>query len=157
MQSMNANRQMRPDDYLYTLRSEEAYGWWTGILRDGRQVLVSIEAVFFDHEGNLLAVDATGSVRLPTSETPSWRDILGFKEGPIRIKRFRLPEQQITIEDITDTMSEFLDDPCPESWSEEERQEYPELIREWLQDGQYVFYSGAGDYYMSRDGEVETS
>ncbi len=154
---MNPTRPLRPLDYLYSLRSEEAYGWWTGTLKDGRQVLISGVVIFFDCAGNLLAVDDANLRHWRPAAVPYWRDQMGFEEGPIHVKRFHLPEHQMGIDDITDAMSEFLDEPSDNSWSDEERQEYPEMIREWVRDGQYVFNSGAGDYYMSHDGVVETS
>jgi hypothetical protein len=35
----------RPAEYRYSLRSEAAYGWWTGVTSDERQFLVSRQGV----------------------------------------------------------------------------------------------------------------
>ena len=33
----------------------------------------------------------------------------------------------------------------------------PEDVQWWIEVGQYVFHAGCGDYYMNREGGVETS
>jgi hypothetical protein len=151
---MNPMAAHRPQDYLYTLKSEEAYGWWTGSLRDGRQVLISGLAVFFDQAGHLLSYEEGNHWR--PGEAAFWRDDPGFVEGQIHVRKFAIPQHGMSIEDLTDSMQEFLADPNEDSWSDEEREEYAEIIREWLESGQYVLNNG-NDYFMSESGEVESS
>src|SRR3954452_7844576 len=134
----------RSSEHLYVLRSEAAYGWQTAHLPDGRQVLVSSCSVFFSPAGDFLSCES----RAP--------DVRIF-EAPIRVRRFFLPERRIGIVDLPDTAREFASQDVTQTWSEEERREYPELIREWFEAGKYVFYCDGCDFYMSANGDVETS
>jgi hypothetical protein len=155
---MNPTAATRAPDYLYSLKSEEAYGWWTGLLRDGRQVLISSIsglAVFFDRAGHLLSYEE-GSHWRP-GEAAFWGDDLGYVEDLIHVRRFAIPQHGISIEDLDGELQDFLADPSDGSWSDEEREEYPQCIREWLELGQYVFHINQNCYFMSKSGEVESS
>lgn len=134
----------RSPEYCYTLRSEPAYGWRTGHLVDGLPVLVSTHTIIFRVDGEVLSCDTH-----PPAE--------GFREEAISIKRFYIPEHQFGIADLTETMREFAENVPGASWSDEERQEYPELIREWLESGRYVFCCNGADFYMNSQGYVETT
>ncbi len=152
---MNLPSATRPEDYLYTLVSEPAYGWRTGTLGDGRQVLIGGNwAIDFDRDGRFLRFQE-GTYRLP-GEPATGIEPPGLVEGPIHIRRFAVTHRGISIEDLTDCMREFLSDPGDDSWADEERQDYPREIRGWLDDGMYVFNCG-NDYFVNRAGEVESS
>jgi hypothetical protein len=152
---------VRPIDYRYTLASEPVYGWWTGRIRGGRQLLLGVNAVLlFDEEGNLQQIEGIerypvphGWQEVPPSQSNgnvSWLVKLEFDERPIRIKRFWLPELWLGIEDLPDGLAEYYT--SPETFELE-----PEDVQWWTEVGQYVFHAGCGDYYMNREGGVETS
>jgi hypothetical protein len=143
----------RPPDYLYTLKSE--YDWWTGTLADGRQVLISRWVIYFDQAGRFLSFEE-GNHEEPEEET-FWRDDLGFVEGPIHIRRFAVPEHGISIQDLPSHMQEFIADPSEDSWNDEEREEYPKCIQEWLESGQYALELPGNEYWMHKTGEVASS
>jgi hypothetical protein len=74
------------------------------------------------------------------------------------VKRFFIVDPQIGkfgIRDLTETAREFV--LGIGSWNDKERQEYPELIREWFSSGRYVFYWDSTDFYMNAHGYVESS
>jgi hypothetical protein len=119
---------IRPAGYRYCLRSNPAYGWATGTTDDGLQVLqTGRDRLIFDGDGNLL--------RASEQE-------LSFREGPIEVKRFWLPDRWMGVED--------LEDP-------EESEMPPEDVEVWIRGGQFQFYPGWGDYIMGRRGNVEAS
>ena len=134
----------RSPEYRYTLRSEPAYGWRTGHLPNGLPVLASTHTIVFRADGEVLSCDT----HLPA---------LMFIEEPISIKRFYIPEHGVGIVDLTETMREFAENAPGASWNDEERQEYPELIRGWLESGRYVFCCNGADFYMNSQGYVETT
>ena len=91
----------RPPDHRYTLRSDMAYGWWTGVVRGEQQLLRSVGAtVTFNRAGELLRVEPVDGYPIPAqwrddprgSEhvKPPWAVALGFEECPILVKRFWL-------------------------------------------------------------------
>lgn len=127
---------VRPEDYRYCLRSDEEYGWATGIAEDGFQVLqprLGSCWLIFDRDGTL--------VRVTDRAVP-------FREGPIEVKRFWLPDRWLGIEDLPEELSEFYTAP-------DEYVMNPGDVEAWVRAGQFMFYPGVGDYIMSQDGEVE--
>jgi hypothetical protein len=151
----------RPLGYRYRLFSERVYGWWTGIVHGKQQMLCGPTAVlFFDQEGNLIRIENErlypapkewcDSSRACVECSETWPKELQFKEAVVELKRFWLAERWIGIEDMPDGLAEFYTAP---EWFEME----PEDVQSWMESGQYVFYSGCGDYYMNSEGGVETS
>jgi hypothetical protein len=55
---------VRPIDYRYTLASEPAYGWWTGRIRRGRQLLLGVNAVLLSDEARAQTRTMTCDVSL---------------------------------------------------------------------------------------------
>ena len=141
---MNDFQTHRSPDYLYVLSSEPTYGWRTGRLKDGRQLLIGRFTFFFSSAGDFLSRDST-----PEG---------GFTEAPIHVKRFLLVERHfgaVGLRDLPETAREFAEGIG--AWGDDERQEYPELIREWFESGKYVFHFGSSDFYLNANGHVETS
>ena len=167
----------RPPDYLYSLRSAPHYGWWAGRLADGRQLLFSVRVAFFDAAGDLLSVRGRDRYPLPAEwlprrpagaemaaplphgieAKPRWVEQLGFEEGPIRVNRFFLPDVQVGVADLPESLAEFILDPegaSPHDW---ERTKMPQDAEEWLRDGLFCFHCGGGECYLESDGRVSAS
>jgi hypothetical protein len=151
----------RSPEYRYCLGSEGAYGWWTGTIAGGRQVFRGPTAfIVFDEQGHLLRAEDSSrypvprewqNFRQPPSQaSTAWLTELDFKECPIRVLRFWLPEFWVGIEDMPDELAEFYT--APGSFELE-----PSDVQAWINTDQYVFHAGCGDYFISRAGEVETS
>jgi len=142
---------------------------------DKRQVLMGLlcpelVAVFFDSEGNLLEVQKRAlpfklkrmgedgpfdiyDGRIP-EQLLQWQKAMGFRPATIRVKMFFLPEQGIGIEDLPNHFREFLEDPS--NFDKEEREYYPGLINEWKKEESFVLW-WAKDYYMNKEGEIEST
>jgi hypothetical protein len=141
---------------LYAIQ-DDFYHYRTGYLDDGNQVLLLSDDegarvaespwVEFDGEGDLITVH-------PGEVTPISKPALSFTPGTIRVKPFFLPDLWIGIRNLPDHYQKFLDNPADAS--EEERRYYPEKIRDWRESGSFVLWFNE-DYYLSKDGEVESS
>lgn len=151
----------RPPDYRYGLRSAPCYGWWVGVVAGRRQMFRGPTAVvFFDQEGRLLQAEDSRRYPVPSEwcdfpEPPadfslSWLGEIQFKERPIFVQRFWLPEFWLGIEDMPDILAEFFT--APERFDMEASD-----VQAWIDTDQYVFHAGCGDFYMNCEGEVETS
>jgi hypothetical protein len=141
-------------DRLYTLRHDQDY-FDAGTGEDGRQILMAsfldvLLAIFFDHEGNLLECKERTLPAEPTfhPETgrpisppefdaaveqamEAWKEQIGFRPMPIRIRRFSLPDYGLGIEDRPDHFVTFLKAPELEEPDEVQRAAAFETIREW--------------------------
>jgi len=80
-----------------------------------------------------------------------WQAEFGFIEGPVIVESYYIPELSIGIEDLPRHFNKFLKDPA--SFSKDEQFNYPEIIRDWTTDGNFVLWLGR-DYYLNKDGEV---
>jgi hypothetical protein len=152
------------------------YDFQTGITSEGRQVLMGLlcphlVAYFFSPAGDLQEREArawhypaprmkgNGPFQIYDDEferrlnlqRDEWKQAMGFKESPIRVKEFFDKENSVGIEPLPEHMLDL-------SWCEdEEEQQLVEQGRdEWIAEGKFVFY-WAKDYFMTRDGEVESS
>ncbi len=155
----------RSPEFRYTLRSNIAYGWWTGVILGERQLLRSVGAtVLFDRSGDLIRVEGIEEYPIPAewrddpkgSERvrPPWAVALEYQECPIRVRRFWIPDRWLGVEDMPDILSEYFTD----------RQAFlahgdvrPEDAETWKRSGQLVFHCGCGDYWLNSRGYVETS
>lgn len=121
----------------------------------------------FDLQGNLLGHELLQLQQM----TPDWHqhsleslmNIATLKtqskfeireDAVIEIGRFWLPRIGVGIEDLSDTLKEYV--VTPDHFSEEERNEYSHILSEWLTSGRYVFHWGQ-DFYVDAKGSVETS
>lgn len=161
---------LRPEGYRYRLRSNRYYGWYTGRLPDGRQLLVIDWRVLeFSADGDYLG-EQDGPMAEPLMralegdpKAPVHLDIgaasIGaeaqFVEGPVDIRRFWLPEHRVGISDLPAGMREFY--LHPETFPGEEGEMMREGVEMWMDDGQYAFEAGVGETYISQDGECLAS
>jgi hypothetical protein len=127
---------IRPPDFRYCLRSNSAYGWVTGIAEDGSQVLHCKQHwLVFDPNGHLLRV----------ADKP-----LTFRDAPIEVRRFWIPDRVIGVEDLPEGLAEFYTAP------EEYEMERGDPDR-WIKAGQFVFYPGWSEYIIGPGGRVAAS
>lgn len=158
----------------------QAYDYQTGLCADGRQVVMGLlypylVAFFFDGEGNLVDREeqpaSAAAANIAGREPPyqinsnefhalideqlrSWQAELRFRPTTIRVKQFLDTKYPAGIQ-IFPGDEEDID---PVTWfsDEQERREFVELRDHWLAAGKFVWWWGR-DYYMSKDGEVEST
>lgn len=161
-------------DRLFPLSS---YGdeYLTGHCADGRQVVMGLlcphlVVYLFDANGRLLSGERQlwnhPAPRLNsgpfdiyneafrTSLDVQFRELqqsLGYSQSPIRVREFFDPDNWVGIEALP---SHYRD--LETIANEEERKEFIISRDRWLADGCFVWW-WAKDYYMSKDGEVESS
>ena len=167
---MNNPYYFRDENYHYKLQSHLPYGFWVG-KSDKFQAVWGVnnnyaELIWFDLEGNFVSLDKVAfddtskiSNELDFDEVTNKliqnvRQKFGLADETILVKRFWLEKLEAGIEDLTETMKEFLTN--SDSFEEEEAAEYKELIEDWKDEQQYVFWWGQ-DFYVSKEGFVETS
>lgn len=127
---------VRPADHRYVLRTYPTYGWATGTAADGSLVLRCGKAwLLFDPDGTLVRV----------GDEP-----VAYRDGPIAVRRFWLPDRWIGVEDLPDSLAAY--DTAPDEFEMR-----PEDVESWVRAGQFMFYPGASDYIMGRGGKVEAS
>jgi hypothetical protein len=156
---------------LYPLRSHPTYGFYTGKLPSGQQLIVgcfynAILAIFFDAEGQFLRShrqQVIASTRVPLDFTPEeaqqfqealarYRHQMQFQETPIEVRAFFV--EGVGIDELPSHYQDFLEDPTifPPSDHEDVRRD----IERWIARGDFVFYWG-NDYYCNRHGKVVSS
>jgi hypothetical protein len=164
---------------VYPIQND-GYDFFTGVCSDGRQVVMGLlcpelVAFFFDPEGNLLgreqrpwsaeAGELAGHTppyqiygerfeQLINAQRLEWQAEIGYRPATIGIKEFLDHEYSVGIEVLPDYL-QFLDIEA-ERDSEEERQDLLETRDSWLAEGNFVWW-WAKDYYMSREGEIEST
>jgi hypothetical protein len=167
-----------PENRLYPIQNQ-GYDFFTGVCDDGRQVVMGllcphVVAYFFDAQGNLLAdehrpwnkaaprfgfdgpykiYDDDFQVAL-TKQMQEWQTDLGFQKRTVHIRAFMDDRHRVGIELLPEHLrnlesADWFDD-------DEERQEYIASREEWLADGKFVWW-WAKDYFMEKDGSVESS
>jgi hypothetical protein len=126
----------RSPEHRYCLGTNTEYGWTTGIAEDGRQVLHNGKyRIAFDPEGTLLGL---------IDSQPISCDL------PISVLRFWIPDIWVGVEDLPESLADYFLN--PDEFSQE-----PNDVDLWLLNGMFVFNNGWSDYYVSREGRVETS
>jgi len=169
----------KPEGRLFPIQND-ACDFFTGVCADGRQVVMGLlcpqlVAFFFDPQGNLLGreerpwsaeaaelagtpppyrIYAEGFQALITAQRQEWQTEIGCREATIRIKEFLDDEYSVGIEILPDHYQNL--DTSSEDYDAEELQELVEEREEWLAAGNFVWW-WAKDYYMSREGEVEST
>jgi hypothetical protein len=121
--------------------------------------------VFFDIHGTFLAVERR-LVRVGIdAEEPDdgryqdalektlalWKSALGFKERPIMVKRFFLPEYTIGIEEFPLDLADYLANPS--EYPTEEQKEFSKDIESWKSAGNFVFF-WSESYHLDKNGET---
>ena len=166
---------MYPEDRLYNIQNSTYY-FHTGCLTDGHQVLMGVqmpEAVLllFDASGNYECTHVRDFSTLPSTdfsqgfyaqegishisekEIPAWQEEIGYVPGTIRVKRFFLPERWIGIREIPE---DYEEEAINADFPDEEAEEMREVRRRWYADQSFVLCFDE-DYYMSEDGDVDSS
>ena len=165
-----AEEAARPDR-LYPIRSEKYYGFYAGHVPGKRQALVAgdldLLIAFFEHQGNLLEVQRRTlppSVKVPemncgTLDDRDFQEYLKkefhFRPGLIRVKAFQIQPEGLAVHPFPSHYQLFLDNPH-DGFNAEDRDYYPELIRTWIADKQFVLDWG-NDYWLDNNGEVTSS
>ena len=166
---MNEPYYFREERYEYKLRSHPSYGFYVGRSNNGQAIWGLgedwIDIIWFDLAGNFERFEKIAFIDFIKAEGFQ-SDILFEKannfiyqrfnliDETVSLKRFWLEEIETGIEDLTETMKEFLSE--PDAFDDEETIEYKEILEEWKNEGQYVFWWGQ-DFYVNKDGFVETS
>jgi hypothetical protein len=150
----------------------------TGVCSDGRQVVMGLlcphlVAYFFDLEGNVLGgerrlwerpaermsnngpyiLHSQGFCEALDRQKQSWKDQLGFQTAAIRLKQFFDSENFVGIEPLPHHYKDLESDKEIEG---EERQQLEEMRESWMKDGSFVWW-WCEEYYMSKDGAVEST
>jgi hypothetical protein len=146
---------IEPAQRLYTIQND-IYHYLTGHLSNGNQVLMlgedktntgEIPRVEFDPQGNVVAAYTQDHLPAPT-------ELLHFEPGTIFVKSFFIEEMWFGVDDLPDHYQEFLDDPA--NATAEEHLHYPEEIRVWQENGDFVLWCNE-DYYLNKSGELVSS
>jgi hypothetical protein len=155
----------------YPITSHEAYGFWTGVTPDKRQVLMgllcpNLVAFFFDADGHLLAVeqrlltffqDVTPPYNIYDDRIPAavdaWQREMSLQPVTITVRKFFVHEPYLGVEDYPDHFAEILSDP---EEGEGEKEDIRDSMRLWDQAGQFVLQWG-NDYWLNDTGEVVSS
>lgn len=166
---------------LYTLKSHDGYGFWTGRTSTGKQVLMGVDwnalvCLRFSNGGDFLMCierpfDVDGQpINTPVTQIPhhvseqgqrliderfeKWRDEVIVEQSPIRFKEFFHPERFIGVEEIPSFYQDFLNDPS--EFSDEDRDAIPAEIQNWKDREDFVFWFNE-NYDCNKDGEVVSS
>ena len=128
----------------------------TGVKRDQTQVLVGRQyphllSISFSPTGDIL-----GSLTIAAGEDISAKfssvlEDLGARPKQIQVKRFSIPERDISIEDLPKHYREFLENIV--DYSENRQQELFGDIADWKQHGDFVLIWDE-EYFLSAAGEV---
>src|SRR5262249_15548384 len=79
-----------------------------------------------------------------------------FVPGLIRVKEFRIPGEQFAVYHLPRHYQDFLRNPGGPEFGDEERQEFPGLIEQWQERGNFVLEWG-NDFWLDSTGEVGAS
>jgi hypothetical protein len=119
----------------YPIKSDEHYGWITGIASDGRQVLVAGDMIlFFDADGTFLGFE-------DLMREPRWMERAMTKivvHQAIRVREFSIEGRSVGVQrypafQVSD----------------------PGFASRWHEDGLFEFRLG-DDFWMSQDGTVNS-
>lgn len=161
---------------MYNVDSHPMGDYITGRGVAGEQVLIGLRypyvaGVLFDASGRLVECRLRplpfharsmddGKVHLiedpdfqesASAYIASWEADLGVTEQPIVVDRFAIHELALAIVDLPRHLAEFQRSPI--AFSDEEREDYPQIIRQWISEGSFVLRWGS-DYYLDRSGAI---
>jgi hypothetical protein len=167
---MDSPYYFRDTNYQYKLQSHTTYGFRVGRSETSQAIWWVnngyLEIIWFDSSGKFESTEGISNTVYVKGDKVDDSELLfkkacdfmqqkfGLRDETISVERFWLPELEAGIEDLTDTMKEFLNQ--PESFSDEEKDEYPGLIEEWKKDNDFVLWWGQ-DFYVNGAGFIETS
>ncbi len=150
----------------------------TGICADGRQAMMGLlcpwlVAYFFNHDGEIIGgerqqwnhpaprmgEDSPYRIYDPAfgvaiaAQMKAWQTKLGFKQGKIEIQEFFDEELYVGITVLPDHLE--LEE-IEEEDDLEERKYLEEDRANWFANGNFVWW-WAKDYWMSKDGDIEST
>jgi len=166
---MDSNEQQR----LFQIKDDGNY-FRAGYLRNGHQVLMGVQSpelvmVDFDIDGTYLSTTIRSIVSTDRSSgrrtlDPSadmlfegieqWMDEIRLMPRTITVKEFFLEDRYIGIRLLPDHYQDVLEH--PDGYDRERLTELTEDIRSWTDQGSFVLF-WTEDYYMSREGDVDSS
>lgn len=161
---------------MFRIQTHPFGDYITGVDLTGHQLIVGLiypflSAVVFGADGSVLEVRfrrlSRDAARNPksgaeliedahyqeyvNSEIGKWSAELEIMERPISVESFSFRELSIGVEQLPRHFLEFRRD--PDSFTDEERREFPKLIEDWQHAGSFVLLWGH-DYYLEKSGEI---
>ena len=125
-----------------------------GVVRVSWETTAGVQSLEGIRPGPYQMYDPTFEETL-ARDLAAWKREIGFQEAPITVREFFLDDHFLGIRRLPDHLQEFRNN--PESVADiEERREMEDRIREWESLDQFVLWWGK-DYYLSRDGDVEST
>jgi hypothetical protein len=161
----------RDVSYLYSLKSHPTYGFCVGRNEKVQAIwgLVgwTTYLLVFSSTGDLLNVQQFSSAELGVLDSQgnspdqilqaaTRRFMQEYELSPeaVAVKRCWIGDAMIGIEDVTDNIKESIQ--FPSSFTDEELEDCSDSLNEWKADEQFVLW-WAQSYYVSKEGDVETS
>jgi hypothetical protein len=160
---------------LFQIRTCERHGYYAGLLPPARQALVgqtcygTITVAVFDSAGYLQKIVKKNlPSRILTARKSVGYDVneqgfqeyltreLHFRPGAIRVRAFRIPEERLAVFQLPEHFEAFLKDPNDPWFSDAQRQEYPGLIRDWIEAGSFILEWG-NSYWLDNAGNFQGS
>ncbi len=167
---MSTTSYVRDESYRYVLQSHPGYYFEVGRSADQQALwgILNGEAwlLRFTLDGELTSTERLESSALhDTTAKPDHRRILagvsshlrqqlGWVDEPISVKRFRLRQGDAGIDDLSEVLREFLENPS--EYESDDRIEMQASADEWLSSGMFVFWWGQ-DYDVAESGLVSSS
>lgn len=160
----------RSENYLYHIRTQPSYYFCVGASKSMQALWgiigETVHLISFSITGDLLDVKSFGwndfnsSIDEKSYDSLIWAASLRFvkeydlESDTISVKRFWIENLNAGVEDVSDTIKEMIQ--SPEIFDSVELADCTESFEAWKQEDQYVFW-WEQNYYMSKDGDVETS
>ncbi len=154
------------------MKTDEDRNLFCGRLTDGRQALATLDVrlllvmTLFDAAGKLVGEeerDLVGRWPIPPHGYPEvdheelqqyLRTEFGFEPAVVRVCSFAT--DRVAICPLPRHYQEFVDDPENPSFDEEQRERFPDYIREWVENEEFVLLWG-NDYWMDKNGKITSS
>lgn len=168
----------RNEHYVYLLKWYPNHFYWTGVVGDGSQLLLVIQApvflsFFFDSRGDLFEVKehqlasetlkASASSDLlfklvsgNDSEFESWKKYIQFSECAISIHRFFDAKYNVGIVDFARCFKAVLS--RPSEFTDDDIRVAKEEFDRWFREGTFELWLNAHiNVWVTREGEIESS
>lgn len=157
---------------LYPVKTDEDHSLFCGRLANGHQAMATLDVrlllvvTLFDAAGNLVGEeerDLAGRWPIPVHGYPEvnhaelhdyLRTEFGFEPAVIRVRA--LTTDRVAIYPLPGHYQEFVDAPESPSFDEGQREHFPALIKEWVENEEFVLLWG-NDYWMDNNGKITSS
>jgi hypothetical protein len=163
------------DQKLFQIQTCQRHGYYAGHLPGARQALIgqsvygTITVAVFDLGGylqkvmkknlpsNLLtAKDVAGYYVDEEGFQDYLKRELHFRLGVIRVREFRIPEEDFAVVQLSEAFVDFLKNPNDPWFTDADRQEYPGRIRDWIESGSF-FLEWGNSFWLNKEGEFQGS